>query len=204
MQRRAFLLGAPATLLTACGAAEPTWAPDEFLNPRIYAFDGPPMLTLFTMREEGGGQGAHTGLMINASQRVIFDPAGTFGHESIPERNDVHYGISPQVEEYYETYHARITYYLYRQDKVVPAPVAEQALRRAMTFGAVPKAQCARATSTILSELPGFESINVTWFPNALARQFDRLPGVTSRERHETDSDDKTIARAAFDEQVAE
>jgi len=85
MHRRTFILSAPLGL-AACGVTR-----EEVLAPQS-------RLTLLTMKNTGSGNGAHTGLMINASQRVLWDPAGTFGHASIPERNDVHFGITPRID----------------------------------------------------------------------------------------------------------
>lgn len=198
MRRRSFLIGAPLALV-ACGPAEPVWAPEAEVRAAVYRHPGPPMLTLFTMKNVASDNGAHTGLMVNASQRVIFDPAGTFGHETIPERNDVHFGITPRIEEFYETYHSRSTYYLVRQDLQVPAATAEMAMREVMNYGAVPKAMCTTATSRILGRLPGFGRISRTFFPDNLERQFGTFPGVVRSELHENDSADKSIARANFD-----
>lgn len=199
--RRLVVFGLPLMAM-GCGPAEPVWAPDELVLPQIYRHPGQPMLTLFTMKSRGSGSGAHTGLMVSASQRVIFDPAGTFGGTNVAERNDVIFGITPRVEQYYMSYHARETYYVTRIDLPVPASVAEQALQLVQANGAVPKAYCARSTSEILSQLPGLQSIRPTMFPNNLERQFERLPGVTKREYYEDDADDKNIARAAYDAEV--
>lgn len=201
MDRRAFLIGAPLAL-AACGTGEYAWAPDDFVQRAAYAHPGPKSLTLFTMKNTGTDNGAHTGLMINASQRVIFDPAGTFGHESIPERNDVHYGITPRVAEFYVSYHSRVTYYTVIQHMEVAAEVAEAALRRAEAAGPVPKAACTTRTSQVLRGLPGLEKIRTTWFPDNLMRQFAELPGVSTREYREYDSDDKDEALAAFDSSI--
>lgn len=146
------------------------------------------------MRNVRSGNGAHTSLLVDASQRVMFDPAGTFGHPTIPERNDVLFGMSPRVEEYYVSYHARSTYYVEGQRIVVSAAVAEQALRLVMSYGAVPKAGCARATGTILRQIPGFETMPASFFPNNLRDKFGTLPGVVLTEYRENDSDDKSIA----------
>jgi hypothetical protein len=45
-------------------------------------------------------------------------------------------------------------------------------------------AMCTVAVSDVLSQLPGFESIGSSWFPEALSARFARLPGVTTTERH--------------------
>ncbi|SLN21576.1 hypothetical protein [Roseisalinus antarcticus] len=211
MRRRTFLIGAPALALTACGAAEPVSMPVAVLSASAYRHPGEPRLTLFTMKSTANGNGAHTGLMVNASQRVIFDPAGTFGGDVadkpwgylVPENNDVHFGITPEIEDFYIRYHARLTYYVLRQDVPVTAEQAEAALRGVMSYGAVPKAQCTIATSRILAGVPGFSGIKTVLFPDRLVDQLARYPGVTSREYRENDSDDKSEAADAFGAELA-
>ncbi|MDR9428502.1 MAG: hypothetical protein RI553_10400 [Salibaculum sp.] len=197
MDRRTFLLCAPLAL-AACGAT-PEWAPDEFVAAKAYAHPGPKALTLFTMRNTGTDNGAHTGLMINASQRVIWDPAGTFGHDTIPERNDVHFGITPRIALFYISYHSRVSYYMQIQRVEIPPATAELALRLVQENGATPKSLCTIHTSRMLGKLPGFEDIHTTLFPDTLAEQFARLPGVTTRTYRESDSADKSVAAAQFD-----
>lgn len=165
----------------------------------MYRSTGEKSLTLYTMRNVGSGSGAHSSLMIDASQSVMFDPAGSFGHETIPERNDVLFGMNPRVEEYYVSYHARSTFYVEGQRIVVSPAVAEQALRLVMANGSVPQAACARATSAILRQLPGFQSVKQTYFPVALRDSFGKIPGVVLTEYRENDADDKSIAAAQID-----
>ena len=194
MQRRAFLSMMPLAL-AGC-AAESVWAPDDVISRAYTPGSGRPSLTLYTMRNVDNGGGAHSSLMIDASQRVMFDPAGTFRSPYIPERNDVLFGLSPEVEGYYVSFHARATFWVLGQKVEVPAAVAEEALRLALANGPVAEANCTRATSTLLSKLPGFSSIRTTWFPNALAEAFGALPGVVETEYRESDDDDKSIAQA--------
>lgn len=197
MPRRAFLLGAP--LFVAACAGQSVWAPDDVVARAAYRHPGPPRLTLYTVRNVGTDRGAHTALMISASQRVIFDPAGSFGHESLPERNDVIFGITPRIEEFYETFHARMTYYVVIQQLDVTAQQAETTLRLAKDYGAVGKTHCARATADILRQVPGIEGIRMTFLPEVLEEQFGRQPGVIRTERREESDPDKEVARRAFD-----
>ena len=178
-----------ALTVSAC-AKEARWSSDEELAKVQYRAEGPAKLTLFTMINNRSGAGAHTSLMINASQRVIWDPAGTFYHPAIPERNDVLFGISPRVADVYTRYHARETFHVVVQEIDVAPAVAEQALRLALAKGNVGDAQCALSTSGILSQLPGFESISTGWYPKKLAEQFGALPGVTERRLYEYDNAD--------------
>ena len=197
LSRRSVLIGLPLTLAGCSGQA--VWAPEDAVQSVRYRLPGPATLSLYTVRNNGDNQGAHTALMINASQRVIFDPAGTFGHPSIPERNDVVFGITPRVEEFYTSYHARASYHVIRQTVEVPPEVAEQALALALANGPVPKAMCARATSAILTQLPGFEHLPRGFFPENLMEAFQALPGVQAEFFYEDDDDDKELARAAYD-----
>lgn len=192
MDRRGFLIGLPLAL-SGC-SAQSVWAPDDVISRAIYRDEGPKHLTLYTMKNNGSDNGAHSALLINASQRVMFDPAGSWKQERMPERNDVLFGASPELEQYYVSFHARVTYYVVGQSVAVPDEVAEQALNLALVAGPVSQANCTRFTSRLLRQLPGFESIRQTWFPNKLEEDFAKLPGVETRTYRENDADDKSVA----------
>jgi len=192
MDRRHFILGLPFAL-QACAAPQ-VWAPDDVVARAIHSEPGPKHLTLYTVKNVQSDNGAHTGLLVNASQRVMFDPAGSFRQELMPERNDVLFGVTPRLEDYYASFHARVTYYVTAQKVIVPTDVAERALNLVMQAGPVPQAMCARTTSRILRQLPGFESIRQTWSPNRIEDDFALLPGVETREFRENDAADKSVA----------
>ena len=174
--------------LAACGA-EPKWASDESVAQARYVHNGPPAITLFTVLSTRDGSGAHSGLMINGSERIMFDPAGTWYHPALPERNDVHFGITPKMVAFYIDYHARETYDVIEQTVIVSPGVAELVAQRAKAYGAVPKAQCTNSISTILRDVPGFETLPSTWFPAPFMEAFATLPGVTSRKITDKDAD---------------
>ena len=155
----------------------------------LYYVEGPSKLTLFTVQSTRNGNGAHTGLMVADTHRALFDPAGTFYFPGAPERNDVHFGVSDRVVAVYVDYHARVTYDMVIQEVEVSPEVARQAMELIQSYGAVPKAQCALSTSRILSQLPGFEDIPVTWSPNRLSEAFGQLPGATYRRVTDDDAD---------------
>lgn len=202
MNRRQFAIGLPLAL-SACATQE-VWAPDDVVSRAIYRDDGPKHLTLYTMKNIGSDNGAHSALVINASQRVMFDPAGSWVQEQMPERNDVLFGVSPQLENYYVSFHARVTYYVVGQRVAVPPEVAERALNLALVAGPVAQANCTRFTSRLLRDLPGFEGIRQTWFPNKLSDDFGQLPGVQTREYRESDADDKSIAAQQISQALTE
>lgn len=175
---RAFVL-VSLVFLAACGTKPAVWAPEEAVQAARYRHSGPPEIMLFNVINNDTGGGEHAALMINASQRVLFDPAGTWTHPRAPERHDVHFGFDDQQLFRYTYYHARRTHHVLRQRLQVSPEVAETIFRLAQQAGPVPDAYCARAIAEILRQIPGFETIPPTMFPNRLSAAFAQLPGVT-------------------------
>ncbi len=186
--RKVVIAVALPLFLAACGA-ESVWAPDEAVDRARYVSGEEPSITLFTVVRKTGGGGEHSGLMIDGSQRVLFDPAGTWHLPSLPERNDLFYGITPRMKAFYIDYHARETYDVVEQRVPVSAEVAEMAIRKAQGYGAVNKVFCGTSVSSILKGLPGFESVSNTFFPGKIMREFGELPGVTTKVHHDGDPD---------------
>ncbi len=184
------LLGTLAVLLSACGAAEPTWAPDAQVESARYAHDAPPSLTLVTMVHTRDGRGGHASLLINADERLLFDPAGTWQNPGAPERNDVLHGITPALWQQYLDYHARQGVEVILQEQTVPLAVALQAKAAVQAYGAVPKAQCSIATTRILHGLPGYGRMRETVWPHKAMQDFALLPGVTARVIRDDDDPD--------------
>lgn len=177
--------------VAACGA-DNTFAPEEKVQAARYVAGGPPSITLYTTINDKNGTGAHSALLINSTERVLFDPAGTWTHPKAPVQNDVHYGMTDKIVNFYLDYQARDSasekFHVIEHELEVSPAVAAQIMRAAKAYGAVPKAQCANSISTILSDIPGFESIKKTWFPRKLGASFGALPGV--RERIVTEEND--------------
>lgn len=174
--------------LTACGA-QPTWAPEAEVQAARYSPGPPTYITLYTVISTGSDAGAHSAILVNGSERVIFDPAGSWHHPRLPERNDVHFGMTDKALAFYIDYHSRVTYNVIEQQIMVSPEVAEHVLRLVKDYGAVPKAMCANATSSILRATPGFESMPATWYPKKLSEAFGQLPGVTTRTITDDDDD---------------
>lgn len=188
--RHLLVIGILPLLLAACGGpAEPVWAPDDAVQKAIYRNDSPPKITLFTVINVRSGSGGHSGLMINGDQRLIFDPAGTFKLPFAPERNDVLFGMTDDVLKVYVDYHARQTWNVRTQELDVTIEQARILTRLVQEYGAVPKAQCTLSMTRILKQVPGFESINVTYFPNSLSKKLARFPGVRTRLITDDDAD---------------
>ena len=189
--RKALLCLSLPLALAACGA-EPVWAPDEAVARARYVSNEPTSLTLYTVVSKRNGTGGHSALMINASQRVLFDPAGSFKVGSVPERNDLLYGITERMRKLYIDYHARDTYDVLAQTIQVSPAVAEQALREAQSYGAVNKAFCGNSVSDILKDLPGFENTPRTFSPVRISEAFAAHPGVMTHLYRDGDQDIQT------------
>ena len=175
---RAFALVA-LVILAACTTKPTVWAPEADVIAARYQHDGPAEIVLFNVIKNDGGQGEHAALMINApSQRVLFDPAGTWTHPDAPERHDVHYGFDDTQLYRYTYYHARRTHHVRIQTLRVPPETAEMILRLAERQGPVPDAFCAKSIVAILTQVPGFEWIEDSFYPNRLSEQFATIPGV--------------------------
>lgn len=177
-------------LLAGCSVDQNPDSPPEVVAAAAYRAPEPPSLTLMTMVNNRTGSGGHTALMVNGSQRVIFDPAGSFRDARLPERGDVLYGVTPGWLQAYKSAHARSTFHVVSQEIPVSAAVAERALQLVRSNGAVPGAFCASATSGILQQLPGFGGIKSTFYPVKLQDQFETLPGVTTTKYYEDDDGD--------------
>ncbi|MFO1175613.1 MAG: hypothetical protein U1E48_10485 [Paracoccaceae bacterium] len=193
MRRLLIVLVLPLFL---ANCAEHVWAPDEAVQRARYHSSDPPSITLFTVVRKRGNEGAHSGLMINGSQRIIYDPAGTWTNPAAPEREDVHFGMTPTMVRYYIDYHARSTYDVYEQTVPVSPEVAEMAIRKAETNGASMKALCGNSVSEVLKGLPGFDSVRSSFFPGRLMREFATLPGVETAHYTDNDSDNNKVLLA--------
>ena len=177
--------------LAACGGpAEPVWAPDEAVRKYAYAHAGPPEIRLYTVVSTRNGSGGHSGLLISTpAERILFDPAGTFGLPFTPERNDVHFGMTENAVRVYIDYHARETFDVVEQRMQVTPEQAYAAARLVKEYGAVPKAQCSLAITKILRQVPGFDSIPVSYFPMSTSKRFGGLPRVSTRVISDDDAD---------------
>ena len=162
-------------------------ASDEAIAQQAFRADGPATLTLITMVNNRTQSGGHTALMINGSQRVIFDPAGSFRNERVLRRDDVLYGIRPAVLQAYRSAHARAAFHIVSQTVEVSPETAERAIRLAIARGRVASALCASSTVELLRQLDGFQEISSTLFPKRLMESFATLPGVETEKYFEDD-----------------
>ena len=187
MQRRAFLALTATAAVAAC--AERTWDDDAALRAARHTTTEPPSITLFTVIGIPRGEGGHSALMVNGSQRVIYDPAGSWEHPRIPERNDVLYGITDNFKRFYIDYHARETYWVAEDTILVRPEIAEAAIRAVEAQGPSPKSFCAVNTGKALARVPGFEGAPTGFSPLKLRNWFLSLPGVQSKRHQDGDPD---------------
>lgn len=191
------LLATAVTVLAGCAAPQRS-APAEEIAAVSYRNEGPSELTLLTMVNNRSGAGAHTALVISASERVIFDPAGSFKARGVPERKDVLFGISPAVERSFISAHSRSTHRVVVQTLEVSPQQAEIAYQLALQAGPVAGAYCANATARLLQQVPGLEQIAVTFYPVNLSEQFAQLSGVKTDVVREDDDPSLQVALNAL------
>jgi len=179
--------------LAGCSYPEANNSSDALIASKRFANTGPTTLTLYTVISNTSGSGAHSGLAISGSEHILFDPAGSFAHPKVAERDDVVFGFGPSLRSSYIDYHSRITFYTVEQTIEVTPEVAEMALRKALAYGAVPHAMCANSITDILSQLPGFEGIKRTYYPGKLMDNFASLANVKTQTYRDDDPDEKVV-----------
>ncbi|MGV6811923.1 MAG: hypothetical protein ACWA47_06735 [Brevirhabdus sp.] len=177
--------------LAACGA-DYEFASDAEVQAARYEAGAPYTVTLMTAISNRSGAGGHSALLINGSQRVIWDPAGTWYHRTVPIRHDVHYGINDTILEFYVDYHARETYHVVMQEVEVSRETADLLIRKFEAHGPSSKAFCSNDTSSVLSTTPGFETIPRSFYPKKTMEAFRKLPGVREWTIYDDDDDDNS------------
>ena len=184
MLRLLLALTAAATL-AGCEIYRPATY-DEIAR-AAYVSPEPPSITLLSMVNRSSGRSAHVGLLINGSEQVLYDPAGTFTHPDLPRRGDVHYGMTPRFVDYYERYHARFDYFVEAQKVPVSRATADQIIANAQARGQALKMTCALDVADVLRPVPPFQNVPMSFFPEALRADFAARPGVETRYVHESD-----------------
>lgn len=175
--------------LSACATS--VWDSDEMVAKSHYVHKGPPSITLVTVIQSKTGGGGHSGLMINAHERVIYDPAGNFNNGAnrgiVAERNDLLFGITPPILDAYYDFHSREEWYVVTQEIEVTPEIAALIYQRTVANGSGAAAFCANNISAILHNIPGFESIRVSLSPLRIMEDFAKLPGVKTNKIYQVD-----------------
>lgn len=176
---------AAAAVLAGC-AESIVDSPEEVAAAR-YVSDEAPYISLMTMANVSNDRGAHSAILVNGSQVALYDPAGTFGHHTIPERNDVLYGITDRHKQAYEWYHARESTYVVEQKVAVSRALADAVIARMEAEGPSPKMQCGIHSGRILQSFPEFAHVPVSIWPGDLMKAFAQVPGVETRRIYQDD-----------------
>ena len=174
-----------------CTTKEITWAPDMDVAAAAYKNNQPSSVTLLTMINNTTGTGGHSALIINSSERILFDPAGTFKHPQIPERHDVYFGINEQALERYIDFHARPTIHVVMQRVKIDPETALELSKTVKNYGPVQDMMCSYAISEILHSLKGFETISKSYFPKIMMQNFSKIEGITTYRVYDYFEDDK-------------
>ncbi|MCF6272001.1 MAG: hypothetical protein L3J37_02250 [Rhodobacteraceae bacterium] len=165
-------------VLAGCANPNAGTAPAEQIAASRYANSEPAYISLITTTNSRSDFGEHSALLINGSQQIIYDPAGSFRHSQLPRRDDVVYGITPRYADYYNSYHARFGYYVTVQKLEISREQADAMIAASIERGSVPKLWCATAIADVLNDFPQFAKIRPTFFPGAIMKRFADIPGV--------------------------
>lgn len=174
---RLTIAGLLAIALSGC-AAQSVWDSDEAVARATYVPTGPATVTLITSINTRNNSGAHSALLIDGAQRLLFDPAGSWYNPAIPERNDVLFGMSSAYMDAYYAFQSADIFEVRTQTVEVSAATAQQLSQAVQSYGAVSAAYCSRSITDILSQTPGFTSIRQTFFPLNTMDQFAQIEGV--------------------------
>ncbi|GAB5447803.1 hypothetical protein [Gymnodinialimonas sp.] len=204
MNRLFRLAAAAIAALSLAGCVgESIWDSDEAVARATYVPPGPATVTVITSTNTRMDSGAHTGLLIDGAQRLLFDPAGSWFNPGIPERNDVLFGMTPEYLDLYLAFQSNGVFEVTMQTVEVSPAVAQQLSQVVQSYGAVSPSQCTRSISTILSNTPGFEAVSPTWFPTALLNDMANVPGVQTRIVEGTLGDQEDLTERPVLEQIA-
>jgi hypothetical protein len=185
---RSLLVVASLVALTGCAGNERAVNPASTVSLSSeavrYESSDAPRLALITVVNNETGAGGHTALLISGSQQIIFDPAGSFRHPDLFESGDVLYGVTPGWLSAYRSAHARASHHVVTQDLQVSPAQAERALQLARENGRVSDAFCTNSVTRLLRKVPGFQDVDVTFFPKNLMDQVAARPDVIDTERY--------------------
>jgi hypothetical protein len=137
MIRSVVLACAAAITLAGCAERTPQASDAEMARLSHVSADAP-SLTLVTSISNRSNAGAHSALIINGAERVVFNPSGSWQHPQAPEQGDFHRNFSPAMEDWFFDYYARDTFRIRAQTIEVSPEVAAQALdaaRRYLAWG---------------------------------------------------------------------
>lgn len=179
---RALALLLLVPLIAACAGGPRVTAPPEVVARATYVNGGPAEITLLTVVNNRTGAGDHSALVIAGSQRVLYDPAGSFAHPRTPRSGDVLYGLSPALETIYLGYHARETHHVISQTIPVDRATADAAIATAERLPTAGPGFCAVRTAAVLRSLPGLEGLPSTFFPRRLSESLAAATGTPVRQ----------------------
>jgi hypothetical protein len=171
-----FLLGV-SLFAAGCAGNSGSALPEEIAAAQV-SLAAPTTISVITMVNARSEFGEHSALLINGSQQIIYDPAGSFRHSELPRRDDVVYGITPRFADYYNSYHARFGYYVKVQTLEISLEQADAMIAAAQARGHVPKLFCATAIADVLNDFPQFADIPVTFFPGAIMKRVALIDAV--------------------------
>jgi len=137
-----------------------------------------PMLTLLTVRAEVPDTGNHSAMMVTGAERVIFDPAGSFGGTGVAVHDDIISDVSEPALDLLLAFQTPDGFVVVRHDLPVTPKVPSLALTQFAQRPATTSGGCAYGIAEVLGGLPGFPGFDGLMMPDRVIVRFAALPGV--------------------------
>jgi hypothetical protein len=181
-----------ALLLAGCGGLDPSADADLLQELRAetsyFPDNAPPSATLLLSEHKGGSGAVHAALVITGSERVIYDPSGSFTHPDTRRLGDVVYGASDPVVEMFALHNADKDHDAMMRRIPLSAEEAEQMLARARSRGGAMPGYCAKSVADVMRAAPRFAAMRDTFWPSNVLEDFVQFGPVETRVVSDTDS----------------
>ncbi len=181
-----------ACLLTGCAGVDLT-TDAEFIKElraetSYLPVNAPPSTTLVLAEHKGGSGAVHAALIVTGSERLIYDPSGSFTHPDTRRYGDVVYGASDDIVELFALHNADKNHDAVMRTIALQPEEAETMLDAARTHGGAMPGFCAKSVASVLRSVPRFASMRDTFWPSNVQQDFESIAPVAIRSVTDTDS----------------
>ncbi len=181
-----------ASILAGCAGIDPT-TDAEFIKElraetSYLPVNAPPSTTLVLAEHKGGSGAVHAALIVTGSERLIYDPSGSFTHPDTRRYGDVVYGASDEIVELFALHNADRNHDAVMRTIALESDEAEILLNSARTHGGAMPGFCAKSVASVLRSVPRFASMRDTFWPSNVQQDFENVSPVEIRSVSDTDS----------------
>jgi len=157
-----------------------------------------PMLTLLEVRAGVPYTGSHSAPMVTGAERVIFDPAGSFGGSGVAVHDNIIRDVSEPALDLLMAFQTPDGFAVVRHDLPVTPEVPSLALTQFAQRPATTPGGCACTVAKVLGGLPGFPGFDGLMMPDRFFVRFAALLGVRETVYRPTDWPTLHAGRAAW------